>query len=346
MVHMDNYRTLIGLKADEIAKALELKKSFQGRQIQGWISKGVLSFDKMTDLSLETRESLKDARIASSTVCYREADPASGAVKLGIKLYDGFIIEAVLLSDSEGSLTACLSSQVGCAMGCKFCRTGTMGFKRNLEAYEIIEQFLFLRGEGQAIEHIVFMGMGECLLNLPSALEAIAYFHDQLGMSHRRITVSTCGYVPGIKALAAAEVPVKLAVSLVDADQSKRASLMPISRRFSLSELKDALLAYQRVYGRRITLEYCMLSGINTAADDAAKLQSFSMGLDAVINLIPFNEAAELDFKTPSSKEIKAFTHELDRRGLHYTTRVSRGRDIKGACGQLASKLEEQDDER
>ena len=250
----------------------------------------------------------------------------------------------MLLTDKEGELTAGVSSQAGCAMGCRFCRTGTLKLKRNLEDFEIVEQFMHLQHVAPGkISHVVFMGMGEPLANLDNVVSAISFLHDPdgLNLSHRRITISTCGLVPGINELSKRKVPVKLAVSLVTADDTVRSELMPVNRAFPLRVLRDALERFQKVSGRRFTFEYCMIHDKNIADQDADKLARFCRGLEVIVNLIPFNPCPELPFETPSVAEIRKFTNALTQRGVEYTIRISRGRSIKGACGQLAGKLEE-----
>ena len=193
------------------------------------------------------------------------------------------------------------------------------------------------------ISHVVFMGMGEPLANLENVLSAISFLHDPegLNLSHRRITVSTCGVVTGINELAKRRVPVKLAVSLVTADDEKRTSLMPVNKVFPLKTLRESLVRFQKVSGRRFTFEYCMIHGMNIFDADADNLERFCRGLEVIVNLIPFNPCPELPFETPSESEIRHFTSALKARGVDYTIRISKGRSIKGACGQLAGKLTE-----
>ena len=329
----------------EICTLLGLEKSFQGGQIYRWLVRGASSFDEMTDLPKALRQKLSEDHpsIYSSAVVTSQSDP-DGAAKLALRLYDGNIVECVLLTDREGELTACLSSQAGCAMGCRFCRTGTLKLKRSLEAFEIIEQFMHLQAAAPGkIGHVVFMGMGEPFANIENVICAIGFLHDPKGLnlSHRRITISTCGLVPGINELAKRGVPVKLAVSLVTADDEKRSDLMPVNRAYPLSVLREALIRFQKVSGRRFTFEYCMIRGQNTSDADADKLERFCRGLEVIVNLIPFNPCPELPFETPSDAEIRHFTNALKQRGVEYTIRISRGRTIRGACGQLAGKLED-----
>ncbi len=329
----------------QLSQMLGLEKPYQGRQVYRWAAKGVESFDSMTNLPKDLRERLvrEHPSTFSSSVITSQMDD-DGAAKLALGLHDGNIVECVLLTDKEGELTACLSSQVGCAMGCRFCRTGTLKLKRNLGDFEIVEQFLHLQNIAPGkIGHIVFMGMGEPFANLENVLSAIRYLHDPEGINigHRRITISTCGVVPGINELARRKVPVKLAVSLVTADDEKRSTIMPVNRAYPLRELRDALVRFQKVSGRRFTFEYCMIHDMNISEDDAEKLARFCRNLEVIVNLIPFNPCPELPYETPTDSEIRSFTNALTRRGVEYTIRISRGRSIRGACGQLAGKIEE-----
>jgi len=334
-------KSLYAMSPNELLGALQLEKSLQGKQIYSWLMKGVTSFDQMSNLSKPLRERLKDSMESplSSSVDEIQED-GSDATKLAIKLYDGLIVEAVILSDGKGRMTACLSSQVGCAMGCAFCRTGTMGLERNLQAFEIIEQFIHIKQIAPETSHIVFMGMGEPLANREQVLKAIEHLHAKDGgdISHRRITISTCGLIPGILALAELHLPVRLAISLTSADNNQRNILMPINRRYSLDDLKKALLHYQHIINKRFTLEYVMLSQENMSEYHAKKLAQFVRNLEVVVNLIPYNSASELSFVRPGKKEIAQFTRHLDDLGVPYTKRLSKGGTINGACGQLAVK--------
>ena len=332
-------KSLYAMNLDEIMEELNLEKKFQARIVRDNLVKGITDFSQMTSLSKKDRERLRWDAMTTSIV---EKQESLSAVKLAIRLQDGLVVECVRLSDGKDRHTACLSSQVGCAMGCAFCKTGTMGLKRNLDSGEIIEQFVHLEKLGEKISHIVFMGMGEPLNNFGTLMEAIHILHDreQFDISYRKITISTSGFVPGIHKLSELELPIKLAVSLVTADDAKRSRIMRINRTYPLSELKKALISFQRRENKRITLEYCMLKGYNTGTEDAEKLKKFMSGMDALVNLIPWNPVEGMSFESPSDDEIRAFTNELKRLGINYSIRRSKGRDISGACGQLASKNE------
>ena len=324
----------------ELEKIVKPEKSFQAKQLYSWLIKGVTDYDEMTNLPKKFREHLqKDfPSVISSRIV--KVQKAPSATKLLVELHDGALIECVMLTDAEDRKTACISSQVGCAMGCSFCKTGTMGLIRNLEDYEIVEQMVHLRTLAEDITHIVFMGMGEPLHNFAALMSAVTEFHRPEGynISMRRMTVSTSGLVPGINRLTELNLGVRLAVSLVSADDELRSEIMKINRSYPLSELKRALIAFQHASGKRVTLEYCMLHGVNTTKESAKQLSQFTKGLMCVVNLIPWNPIDELSYETPSEAEIRSFTHELDLLRVPYTLRVTKGRSISGACGQLATE--------
>lgn len=336
---------LVHLFPSELVSTLQLDKSFRGKQIFSWISIGAQSFHDMTDLPVSLRQSLAERfpTLYTSTLENTFIDKHDGSAKLQIKLFDGTLIESVLLVDKYGRKTACLSTQAGCSMRCAFCKTGSLGFSRDLESYEIIEQYYHLMNNFGKPSNIVFMGMGEPLLNLSNVCKAIAIFtaQDGLHISKRKITVSTCGIVPGILELAEQHIDVRLAVSLTVADESIRSQLMPINQTWNLDKLKEALLTYQAKTGERITLELPMLSGINTSPECAYKLSEWAKGLHVQINLIAWNPVDALPYKTPSSKELSEFLTILKQHNLNVVQRAKRGRGIQGACGQLG-KIQKQ----
>jgi 23S rRNA (adenine2503-C2)-methyltransferase len=333
---------LSGLSPDGLAAALKPLPSFRARQVFKWIARGVRSFDEMTDLSLELRETLSAAHTLYGSVIAGRLDDPDGTVKLKVGLSDGAVIEAVLLRDGEGRQTACISTQAGCPAGCVFCKTGSLGFLRNLRTDEIVEQFLHLRSIAPNIANIVIMGMGEPLLNLTELRKAIDIITDPqgLGLSKRRITLSTSGIAAGIRELADAGPDLRLAVSLTTADPALREELMPIARANPLPALKEAIQYYQKKRGRRITLEAVLLKGVNTRNEDAEALANFAHGLDAAVNLIPWNPVEGMAFRgmalmEPGTGEIARFSRELTRRGITVTRRFRKGRSVAGACGQL-----------
>lgn len=325
---------------EELAALLGLEKPFQAKIVRSFLDRGVTDFAKMTSLPKDIRQKLSDLYPSALSTRVTDRFDGTDAVKLALTLEDGFSIECVRLSDGNGRYTACLSSEVGCAMGCGFCATGTMGLKRNLKAGEIVEEYIQLEKLGQHITHIVFMGMGEPLANFTQVMRAITELHreDGLNISYRRITISTCGLVPGIKRLGELNLPVKLAVSLVSASDDLRSRIMKVNRSYPLSELKKALVAFQHKGEKRITLEYCLLGGLNTTKESAGKLKQFTKGLDVLVNLIRWNPIPSLPFTSPDEREVREFASELHRLGISYTIRRSKGQDKKAACGMLVTE--------
>ncbi|MFO7850652.1 MAG: 23S rRNA (adenine(2503)-C(2))-methyltransferase RlmN [Spirochaetia bacterium] len=332
--------SLFGLYPEELVEKLDLGKKFRGNQLFRWLHRdGARSFDGMTNLPAALREELKSKfELPASSRVTRVRPDKDGTVKIAVEASDGAVVESVLLQDEEGRKTACLSSQVGCAMGCRFCRTAEMGLQRNLSAGEIMEQLHHLRDLYGKTDNIVFMGMGEPLANLESVRKAILLMHHEegIGLSLRRITISTAGIVDAIYELAEKGPAVRLALSLITADQKQRKELMPIASRNPLPRLAEALTEYRDTHKRRISLEYVVMSGINTSGEDAEGLAKFARPLRAQVNIIPWNPVPELPFSEPSREEVKRFIGFLQERGVIVSQRFTRGRGINGACGQLA----------
>lgn len=334
--------SLSGMAAAELVAALSLEVPYRARQIYRWIARDAERWDEMSDLPRSERERLAALypSICSSSPASR-LDDADGSLKLQVRLADGAAVECVLLEDIEGRKTACLSCQVGCPMGCAFCRTGALGYLRDLTAGEIMEQFHFLSRLKGPVSNVVFMGMGEPLLNLPAIRKAIVLLSDPdgIGMSMRKITISTSGVVPGILDLAKNGPRVRLAVSLTAADDELRNELMPVNKEWNLAALKDALLRYQEATGERITLEAALIGGRNARTSDAEALVRWAEGLKVQVNLIPWNKVPGLSFSEPSRAELEAFSAVLERAGMVASRRMRRGRGVMGACGQLGDTL-------
>lgn len=328
---------LSGLLSEEITQKLELSQGFRGKQIFKWIGNGVKSFDDMTNLSLDLRNTLKEkALLRSSTVSNVLKDP-DGTIKLQITLFDNNAVETVLLTDKEGRKTACVSCQAGCAMKCAFCMTGTLGLSRNLEAGEIVEQFLYLEEIAGKLDNIVFMGMGEPMQNLEGIRKAIQILchKDGRALSSKRITLSTCGIIKGIYDLADNGPHIRLAVSLTTANEDLRNEIMPVTSGNSLADLRKAIDYYAEKSGKRVTLEAALLHNKNTDKISAENLINFAKGIDVNINLIPWNPVSILPFTEPTTEEVKHFVGLIEKAGLNVTLRTRRGRKIGGACGQL-----------
>jgi 23S rRNA (adenine2503-C2)-methyltransferase len=303
------------------------------------MARGAESFSAMSDLPRAVREDLdRNFTIYAGSVEKRISDP-DGTTKIRIVFPDGARIESVLLVDASGRNTACLSTQSGCPLGCVFCKTGRLGLHRNLTAAEIVEQLFHLRLIEPDIANIVFMGMGEPLLNFDSLRQAIELISHDSVFSPRRITVSTAGIVPGIRNLGDSGLNVRLAFSLTTAEPVLRNRLMPVTAANPVPDVKESLLYFQHKTRRRITLEAVLLRGINTRTLDAQSIVEFARGLDVVLNVIPWNPVPGLDekFHAPSGREIAAFTGYLKEKGLNVTRRFPRGTRVAGACGQLGA---------
>lgn len=314
---------------------------FRGRQIAAWLhGRGVSSTADMTDLSLKLRERLaKDVRITNLDLVSEKKTAAGDARKYLFRLDNGETIESVFLK-LETSQSVCLSSQVGCPVGCSFCATGAIGFKRNLSAGEIVDQFLKVRDrlmEGEQITNIVFMGMGEPLLNFDNVARAISIFTSKEGpgFSPRRITVSTCGIIPGIQALISSGLKPELAVSIVSADEKKRSELFPSAHTYPLRDIIDAARSYSHYIERPVTFECVILDGVNDSARDAQLLGELVGPLLCKINLIRYNPAHDPRFAPSSDAQMEEFKHRLKPFCATVTIRKSKGGEIDAACGQL-----------
>ncbi|NHM16395.1 23S rRNA (adenine(2503)-C(2))-methyltransferase RlmN [Eggerthellaceae bacterium zg-887] len=313
---------------------------FRAQQLYQWLYKHhAADYDAMTNLPAALRESLAEtwpyraARIDETQVS------ADGTRKYLVTFSDGVVVETVAIpSDDEKRLTVCVSTQAGCAMGCVFCATGLAGLARNLAAGEIVEQVLLAQADcGRRVSNVVFMGQGEPFLNFDSVLKALRILNDPdaVGIGARAMTVSTCGIISGIEALANVPEQFSLAVSLHAADQKIRDSLMPKVRHQKLTDLKTALATYQKKTNRRVTLEYIMIHEVNDSPEDLAELVAFTRGLLCHVNLIPVNAVPDSAFQ-PSPKDTFArWEKTLREAGVETTVRESRGQDIAGACGQL-----------
>lgn len=312
----------------------------RARQIADWIyRRAVADWDQMTDLPVEFRSRMKERWSLSPLHVARHVTSTDGVDKLLVHGGDQEVFECVLLP-YEDRVSCCLSSQVGCPMGCRFCATGLGGFDRNLSTGEIIGQYLMLqRLTERRISHVVFMGMGEPLLNLPNLVKTLRLLHDEVGLSYRHLTVSTVGIVPQIYDLAELKLPIHLALSLHSTDDEVRSKLMPVNKRWPIAEVIGAMRAYSRATGRKITIEYLLLAELTDTPTQAAELARLIKGMPIVVNVIPFNYVAtEEAFKRPSRERVRAFKNELKKRGVNVTERVERGHDIAAACGQLAGE--------
>ncbi|MDD5723645.1 MAG: 23S rRNA (adenine(2503)-C(2))-methyltransferase RlmN [Syntrophales bacterium] len=344
MKNYDAKPNLSDMSLDEIEGFIARlgKEKYRARQVMKWIYRaGATDFDEMTNLSKVFKEELeKLARIALPLI--EEIQEArDGTKKVLFRLEDGCFIESVLIRE-KNHWTQCVSTQVGCAMGCRFCLTGRYGLERNLLPSEIVGQITALRfntPEGENIKNIVMMGMGEPLANYQNVLKAIMIITSDAGagFSKRKITVSTCGVTPMIRKLGE-DVSINLAVSLNAPDEKRRSYLMPVNKKFPLKGLIAACREYPMPRRRRITFEYILMNGINDSEKDARTLAALLRGVHCKFNLIPFNEFPGSEFKRPPDKKIRAFHDVLVQE--HYTTmtRPSKGDEISAACGQLSGR--------
>ena len=308
--------------------------TYRSRQILRWAVRGANDFQAMTDLPLRLRSTLSE-RVPFSTLGVRREDHASdGTIKTLFSTHDGRLLEAVLMSFRDGRRSLCLSSQSGCPFTCSFCATGQMRFGRNLTASEIIDQALHFRRR-TPVDHAVFMGMGEPMLNLDAVLGACTQL-PELGIAHRRTAISTVGWLPGIERLSAEPMPIRLALSLHAAESALRSGLMPVNERYPLADVIEACRAFYHRKRRRVLVEYVMLAGVNDSHVQAVQLAEVLDPRAFKINLIPYNPTGA-GYRGSSRKAISAFAAELERRGLSVTVRVERGREISAACGQLAA---------
>lgn len=334
---------LSGLTQDEfekIAERLDASK-FRARQIHNWIYlKSVSAIEEMTDLSKDFREKLSQIAEVSNTKIKTKQTSDDGTIKYLIEYPDGNCVETVLMRfDNRANLTACVSSQVGCAVNCTFCATGKRGFIRNLSAEEIIEQVLTIqRDTGLKVTNVVFMGQGEPLLNLDNVLKALNIFNNNFQIGARRITISTSGIIPQINKLADLNLQSTLALSLHAAISAIRKQIMPIENKYPLPELKKALKNYIAKTGRRITIEYLLIKGLTDTLEMAKETANFLKDLKCNINLIPYNPIEKSEFKKPSNNDVMKFKYILEHSGKKVTIRLERGADIDAACGQLAGK--------
>ena len=314
---------------------------FRAKQIHNWVyTKSVSTIDEMTNLSKDFREQLKEIASVTETKIKVKQTSKDGTLKYLVEYPDGECVETVLMRfDNRANLTACVSSQVGCAVNCSFCATGKSGFKRNLNYKEIIEQVLTIqRDTGLKVTNIVFMGQGEPLLNLDNVLKALEIFNNDFQIGARRITISISGIIPGINRLADMDLQSTLAISLHAPTHKLRAEIMPIENKYPLDELKKALLNYVEKTGRRITIEYILIHNFNDTFEVAKELAHWLKDLKCNINLIPYNSVIENDYKKPSSNDIMKFKYLLEHSGKKVTVRLERGADIDAACGQLRGK--------
>jgi 23S rRNA (adenine2503-C2)-methyltransferase len=330
-------KPLLGKSQPELTDWVQQKgqPAYRGKQLHDWIySKGVRSLSDVTVFPKQWRSQVGEVEIGRSLLHLRAPSP-DGTVKFLLKLADGNIIETVGIP-TEKRLTVCVSSQVGCPMACDFCATGKGGYIRNLETHEIVDQVLTVQEDfGQRVSNVVFMGMGEPLLNTENVIRAIRCLNQDIGIGQRSITLSTVGIPGHIRRLAQYELQATLAVSLHASNQTVRERLIPSAHHYSLDALLEECREYVRLTGRRVTFEYIVLAGVNDRPEHAIELADHLRGFQSHVNLIPYNPIREVDYRRPSAQQIQEFVNILKARHIAVSVRRSRGLEADAACGQL-----------
>ena len=317
-----------------LARALAEEPRYRVEQVWAWAARGASGYDDMTNVSVSLRARLAEEVPFSSLEVASESKSRDGTVKLLFHTHDGHPVEAVLMRYRDGRRSICVSSQSGCPLTCTFCATGSMRFGRNLTASEILDQALHFR-RIEAIDHCVFMGMGEPMLNLDNVLEAARRLPD-VGITHRRTTISTVGWLPGLtRFVDEVEQPIRLAFSIHAPEDALRSRLMPVNERYPLEHVLAECRRYFELRRRKVFIEYVMLAGVNDRVEQARQLADLLDRRAFKVNLIPYNPTGSFDGS--SRRAIDAFKAVLDRNGIPATVRLTRGRDIEAACGQLAA---------
>jgi 23S rRNA (adenine2503-C2)-methyltransferase len=318
---------------DHVSEVLQDEPSYRVRQVWEWAARGASSYGEMTNLPARSRALLEERVPFSTLTLVHQATSVDGTVKALFHTREGHPLEAVLMRFRDGRRSVCVSSQSGCALTCTFCATGQMQFRRNLTTWEIVDQALHFK-RIEPVDHVVFMGMGEPMLNIDNVISAARRLPD-VGVTHRRTTVSTVGWLPGLtRFIDEVDEPIRLALSLHAPADALRSSIMPVNDRYPLDDVVAECLRYFELRGRRVFVEYVMLAGVNDSAEHAAELAALLDRNAFKVNLIPYNPTGMYD---GSSREtIARFKAVLDAARVPSTVRLTRGRDIAAACGQLA----------
>ena len=320
--------------------------SFRAKQVHEWLwKKRVVNFEEMTSLSISDRHLLQEYFTINNVEIHKLEQSLDKTIKYSLKLHDNKLVEGVIIP-SRKRLTACISSQAGCSLACTFCATGTLKLERNLNFSEIYDQVYILNEQaklkfGKPLSNIVYMGMGEPLLNYENLIKSIDLITNDrgLGMSPKRITVSTAGIAKMIKKLADDKVKFNLALSLHTADDEKRNNIMPINESIDLTKLEEAIKYFYDKTGTRVTYEYILFDGVNDTLEDANQLVNFCKKAPCKVNLIEYNQVDGFPFKKSSNKKTNNFIEYLEERNIIVNLRKSKGKDINAACGQLVNKL-------
>ena len=343
---METKRCISSLTLEQLTAELKAmgQPGFRAKQIFHWVhQKLVTDFSAMTDQPKALLAKLEEAFYIAAPIIERRQEAKDGTVKYLLRMADGNCIETVVMRYHYGN-TVCVSTQVGCRMGCRFCASTLLGLSRNLYPSEMLDQiYAIQKATGERVSHLVVMGTGEPFDNFESLCRMIELLcsPDGLNISHRNITVSTCGIVPKIYEFADRNPQVTLAISLHSPNDTMRRELMPIANKYSMDELMEAARYYTRTTGRRITFEYSLVKGVNDKKEHAQELISRVKGMNCHINLIPVNPIKERDFEQSTQNNVAAFKHILERQHIQVTVRREMGRDIQAACGQLRKSYKE-----
>jgi len=335
---------LSGKSLSELENFVETlgESKFRAKQLYSWIyEKSISDFDEMTNISKDFKAKLKEtAKITETKIVQRQISK-DGTIKYLLEFNDGNKTECVLMRfDNRANLTACVSSQIGCAVGCKFCATGKMGFVRNLTDTEIVEQILSIQRDTKLkVTNVVYMGQGEPMLNLDNVLSSVEIFNQDLQIGIRRVTISTSGIVPAIIKLAKSKKPLTLALSLHAPNSELRQKIMPIDKKYPLKDVIKALHFWMKETDKRITIEYTLIKGINDSVACAKEVVELLKDIHCNINIIPYNPVCDDEFQKPDKDTVYKFKYILEQSGKKTTVRLERGADIDAACGQLASKI-------
>jgi len=339
---MKDIRTLSLYELEEYFISIG-EKPFRAKQVYDWLwSKNILSIEEMRNISKSLIEKIASEFTINPLSVDLMQKSSDGTIKNRVKLHDGLMVESVLIP-TDTRITACVSSQVGCSLNCEFCATAKLKRMRNLNSYEIVDQVVLIDKQsniyfGRPISNIVFMGMGEPLMNYKNVVDAIRKINNDRGMSTKRITLSTSGIPKMIKMLSDENLKIKLALSLHSAIERKRNEIMPFSHKFSLNEIMEALQYWYKKTNSRITFEYCVWRGINDTDEDIKALIKFCKKIPSKVNIIQYNPIGEGKYNDKNALAEERYMQELSKAGIMSMFRKSRGSDIDAACGQLANK--------
>lgn len=344
MENIKSKTVLAGLTQNELENfIIDIgEPKFRAKQLQQWLyKKTTADFNSMTNLSKDFRKKLNEIAVITSAKIIQKLTGEDGTIKYLIEYPDGSRVETVLMSyEKRPNLTACISTQIGCAAGCVFCATAKQKFKRNLSAREIIEQIMIIQMDtGQVVTNVVFMGQGEPLLNYEGTIKALKIINTEFEIGMRRITISTCGIVPAIYKLTEVNRQLILALSLHAPDHELRKQLIPMENKYPVNEVIKAIRFYAEKTGRRVTIEYMLIDKVNDSPEHAVKLNNLLKGLKYNINIIPYNPVEGCNYRRPSAERIKNFQQILAKSEKKVTVRLEKGADISAACGQLSGKF-------